>query len=198
MGINSQLKEKASRLHASPVTPQTLSENWPPRPELIPTLGALLLQARKYKSIQFKYTERKSRNSCPYCKWAPRDSGVIKPIWQTYSHANSVLPFFFYMHLHFSLRFLILYLWHPPSFLRHAVAARGDHGQPRTDGEPAVWAICQQSPELPQPEPRPGCTGDTCAIYGRMQTHEPAWQGTHGRQWDRLFSLHTIYFFPTM
>ena len=48
----------------------------------------------------------------------------------------------------------------PPSFLRNAVTAGGDHSQSRADGEPAVWAGCQQSLAVPQPEPRPGCTGE--------------------------------------
>lgn len=55
-------------------------------------------------------------------------------------------------------------VWPPPSFLRNAVTAGGDHSQSRTDGEPAVWAVCQQSLAVPQPEPRPGCTGDIYTV----------------------------------
>lgn len=47
------------------------------------------------------------------------------------------------------------------SLLRHAGLAGGDHGQSGPDADSAVWAVCQQPPELPEPEPRPGCTGDT-------------------------------------
>lgn len=55
-------------------------------------------------------------------------------------------------------------VWPPPSFLRNAVTAGGDHSQSRTDGESAVWAVCQQSLAVPQPEPRPGCTGDIYTV----------------------------------
>ncbi|XP_034090870.1 ubiquilin-1-like isoform X2 [Gymnodraco acuticeps] len=51
-----------------------------------------------------------------------------------------------------------IHIYHSSTKLTHAVSATGDHSQPRADGEPAVWAVCQQPPPLPRPEPRPRCT----------------------------------------
>lgn len=140
--LNSQLKGKAPLFHRSPVSPQILSEFWPPRPEPIQTLRALWPQARKCKSTQLNYTEGKRRASYP----TNREKGPLN--WLNYNRMYS------------SQLFFILYQRSPPSLLRHAVTAGEDHIQSRTDGEPAVGALRQQSPHLPEPEPWPGCTGN--------------------------------------
>lgn len=135
LGMSSQLKEKAIRLHPSPVTPQIHSEDWPPHRELIPTLRAPWLQAI-----------------------------INTTCLMTRNQEHRTFGFD---------------VWPPPSFLRNAVTAGGDHSQSRTDGEPAVWAVCQQSLAVPQPEPRPGCTGDiytVVEILYQIKVLTPCWK----------------------
>lgn len=54
-----------------------------------------------------------------------------------------------------------LYPAHACFLRRYAVAAGGDHSQPRTHGGAVMGALRRHAPELPQSEPRPSRKGDS-------------------------------------